>query len=72
MSICRLLATAMLRVAALPLQVDLQQQNQWFEERRRKVDDTNKAKLGEDLNYLELVLILIIGDPKSPELIAFI
>lgn len=62
----------MLRVAALPLQVDLQQQNQWFEERRRKVDDTNKAKLGEDLNYLELVLILIIGDPKSPELIAFI
>jgi len=49
MSICRLLATAMLRVAA-SLQVDLQQQNQWFEERRRKVDDTNKAKLGEDLN----------------------
>lgn len=39
------------RVVALPLQVDLQQQNQWFEERRQKVDDTNKAKLGAELNF---------------------
>jgi len=33
--------------------VDLQQQNQWFEERRRKVDDTNKLLLENEQMQIE-------------------